>query len=95
METNYHTDITVESIAHETGLERCYFSTLFKAQTGKSPHEYLTSLRISKACTLMKQGSMSISSIARSVGLDCRNFSRLFKKETGFTPLEYAKRKDG
>lgn len=95
METNYHTCLTVEKIARETGLERCYFSTLFKAQTGKSPHEYLTSLRINKACALMKQRNMSISHIALSVGLDDRNFSRLFKKETGFTPLEYVKRKDG
>ncbi len=95
METNYHTNLTVDRIAREAGLERSYFSMLFKAQTGKSPHGYLTSLRIKKACTLMNQNDMSISDIACSVGLDSRNFSRIFKKETGFTPLEYVKRKDG
>lgn len=95
METNYHMPLTVADIARETGLERSYFSTLFKAQTGKPPHGYLTSLRIKKACTLIKQKNMSIGDIACSVGLDSVNFSRLFKKETGFTPHEYAKRKDG
>lgn len=91
METNYHENITVEDIAFEIGLDRSYFSTLFKAQTGKTPHAYLTTLRIKKACTLMGQQNMSVSEAARSVGLDARNFARLFKKETGKTPKEYLK----
>ena len=92
METNYHENITVENIALQTGLDRSYFSTLFKAQTGKTPHAYLTSLRIKKACTLMKQEDLSVSEAAQSVGLDPRNFARLFKKETGKTPKEYMKK---
>lgn len=91
METNYHEDIKIEDIAFETGLDRSYFSTLFKAQTGKSPHAYLTSLRIKKACTLIEQQGFSISQAATSVGLDARNFSRLFKKETGKTPRAFLK----
>lgn len=89
METNYHMDLKVENIACEIGLDRSYFSTLFKAQTGKTPHAYLTSLRIKKACALIERQYFSISQAAVSVGLDWRNFSRLFKKETGKTPREY------
>ena len=89
METNYHENVTVEDIAYEIGLDRSYFSTLFKEQTGKTPHAYLTALRIKKACTLMKQQGISVSEAAQSVGLDPRNFARLFKKETGMTPKEY------
>ena len=92
METNYHENITVEDIAYEIGLDRSYFSTLFKTQTGKTPHAYLTSLRIKKACTLMMQVDLSVSEAAQSVGLDPRNFARLFKKETGKTPKEYMKK---
>ena len=92
METNYHESITVEDIASQTGLDRSYFSTLFKEQTGKTPHAYLTSLRIKKACTLMEQEDLSVSEAAQSVGLDPRNFARLFKKETGKTPKEYMKK---
>lgn len=93
METNYHENISVEDIAFEIGLDRSYFSTLFKAQTGKTPHAYLTSLRIKKACTLMTENHFSVSEAALSVGLDARNFARLFKKETGKTPKEYLKNK--
>ena len=91
METNYHENIKIEDIAFETGLDRSYFSTLFKARTGKTPHAYLTSLRIKKACTLIEQQGFSVSQAAISVGLDARNFSRLFKKETGKTPREFMK----
>ena len=91
METNYHEDINVEDIACSIGLDRSYFSTLFKQKTGRSPYAYFTALRIKKACTLMCQKSVSVSEAARSVGLDPRNFSRIFKKETGRTPKEYLK----
>jgi len=91
METDYHENITVEQIAYEIGLDRSYFSTLFKAQTGRTPHTYLTSLRINKACTLLDKG-LSVSETAVSVGLDPRNFSRLFRKETGKTPGQYLRR---
>ncbi len=89
IEARYDKPLSVGDLAAEVGLERSYFSTLFKAQTGLSPHAYITSLRIRKACTLMKEGHHPIAEAAASVGLDPKNFSRLFKKETGKTPREY------
>lgn len=89
MESNYYRPITVEELAREAYLERSYFSTRFKALTGQSPHAYLTSLRIQKACTLMTQTQCSVSKAAESVGLDPRNFARLFKRETGKTPKAF------
>ena len=91
METDYLKELKVEDIAYEIGLERSYFSTLFKSCTAKTPHAYLTSLRIKKACMLMERQGFSVSQAATSVGLDPRNFSRLFKKETGKTPREFLK----
>ncbi len=89
MELNYHQSISVEDIAAIIGLDRTYFSTLFKKETGTTPHHYLTALRIRKASVLLKQASSSVGDVAVSVGLDNKNFSRIFKKETGLTPCEY------
>ncbi|MBR3837547.1 MAG: AraC family transcriptional regulator [Clostridia bacterium] len=91
MESRYHEPLSVEEIAGEIGLERAYFSTVFKEKTGLSPHRYLTSLRVRKACGLLSDPAQSVSQVAALVGLDPRNFARIFKKETGKTPLAYRK----
>jgi AraC-like DNA-binding protein len=89
METRYHEDLSVETLSREVGLERSYFTTVFKERTGLPPHRYLTRLRVQKACALMALQDLSVADAAESVGLDPQNFSRLFKKEMGQTPLQF------
>lgn len=89
MEANYPNSISTSQLAQAVGLERTYFSCLFKEKTGYTPHRYLTILRIQKACLLLAETELSITQIADLVGLDMRNFARLFKKEIGKTPFEY------
>ncbi len=93
METKYHEHLNIDDIAREIGLERSYFSVLFKEKTATSPHKYLTSLRIRKACDLIEKENCSISEAASATGLDPCNFARIFKKEIGETPLTYFKKK--
>ena len=91
METKYHEYLSIGQIAREVGLERSYFSVLFKEKTTLSPHKYLTSLRIRKACDLMEKEHCSINEAAIATGLDPCNFARIFKRTTGKTPSEYYK----
>lgn len=89
METHYPDNLNVTGLAREVGLERSYFTTLFKEKTGLAPYQYLTTLRIQKACHLLENTDHPVAEISELVGLNPRNFARLFKKETGSTPLEY------
>jgi AraC-like DNA-binding protein len=91
-ESEYEKKISVSDVAAEVGFERSYFSTIFREKTGVSPHAYLTSLRVAKACVLLNHSLYSVSEIAESVGLDSGNFARLFKREMGISPLEYRKK---
>lgn len=89
METYYPDPLSVEQLAATVGLERTYFSSLFKEKTGFSPYQYLTRLRVHKARLLLESPEYGIGQIAELVGMDPRNFSRLFKKITGKSPLSY------
>lgn len=91
MEEHYSEPVTVDALAERLGLERSYFSCLFKEKTGYPPHRFLTALRIQKARLLLQSTDRSVAEIAELVGLDARNFARLFRKETGRTPLSYRK----
>ena len=89
MESNYHEALSMDSLAANVGLERSYFSVLFKEKTGMSPYQYLTALRIRKARILLRETDTGVARIAEAVGMDPRNFARLFKEETDETPLQY------
>ena len=89
METKYNQPLTVSTIARAVGLDRAYFTTLFTSATGVSPYNYLTELRVKKACALLST-DIPISSVADAVGIPPQNFSRIFRRIVGITPREYA-----
>ena len=89
IESRYNQPITVQWLADQMGLERCYFSKVFKERTGKTPAAYLAEVRIEKACSLLKETEEPVSAIAAAVGQDARNFARSFKQVTGKTPRQY------
>ena len=91
---NYTKDISVEDYAKERHISTCWFIRSFKQVTKMTPMQYILSLRINGAISLMDTTTYNISQIAASVGYDNPlYFSRLFKKHTGFSPSEY-KNKD-
>lgn len=86
----YMNSITVKDIADRIGLERTYFSTLFKAKTGQSPGQYLLNYRMTVAADLMVNHGKSITTAANSVGYsDIFNFSRMFKRRFELSPRNY------
>lgn len=94
IEENYHENITLESISNTLYLNKCYFCTLFKEQTGKSFSNYLNEIRIDKSKELLKNKKLSILEIAHAVGYNNQTyFNSLFKKYTNITPLQYRKEK--
>ena len=91
MQTHYPDPLSVGSLAEQVGLERTYFSELFKKKTGLSPYQYLTRLRIQKACQLLIQGH-SVTETSYLAGMEPHNFGRVFKKEVGVAPRSYLRK---
>lgn len=91
MEARLSRPLSVSDLAAEVGFERSYFSVLFKEKTGKSPHEYLTKLRITAACRELLSGA-TVFEVAEYVGLEPKNFARIFRRLMGTSPTAYVKR---
>ena len=72
------------------GVNRSYLASSFKKATGYSPKEYLLSLRMERAKSLLEISDMTINGISNAIGYsDQLAFSRMFKKYTGISPTVY------
>lgn len=88
----YNRQINIEEYAKKHGMSVSWFIRNFKEYTGSTPTQYLLSLRISNAQSLLESTSYQVAEIADIV--DYSNplyFSRLFKKQCGVTPTEFRK----
>lgn len=88
-------DFDLSAEIGKTGFCSDYFRRCFKEDTGKTPLEYLTDMRLSQAKNLLVQeniGGNSIADISLRCGFhDSFYFSSCFKKHTGMTPSQYRK----
>ncbi len=82
--------ISLNTVAEYVNMSPNYFSTVFAQETGRTFIEYITSIRIDKACELLGNTNLKTIDISLEVGYqDAHYFSTLFKKEVGLTPREY------
>lgn len=87
---NYEKDIKVNDIANYIGIDRSYFTNIFKKIMHISPQQYLINYRLEKARKLLKSTNLSISEISESVGYpDPLSFSKIFKMYYKASPTEY------
>lgn len=84
---------TVENLSTEVGMSRGHLYKKLMLITGKSPLEFMRSLRIQRGKQLLDQTPESISQIAYQVGLSPKQFAKYFKEEFGCLPSEYLKNK--
>ena len=93
IDRNYAENIDARDIADEACYSKFHFIRTFKSIYGKTPHQYLTAVRIEQAKHLLESGT-SVTDACFSVGFDSLgSFTVLFKRRTGFTPSEYRRAK--
>lgn len=90
MENHYAENLTLTDLAAFSGFHPSYLCRVFKKETGYSPKEYITILRLEQAKGLLCSTSLPVYKIGIMVGIpDETNFTRLFKKYEHNTPGEY------
>ena len=91
LQKNFYKNISISDLAERFDLSDTHFRRLFRNYTGRSPREFVTSLRISKAKELLLQNK-KIKEVAKIVGYeDVFYFMRVFKTVTGLSPGRWQK----
>jgi len=84
------TEFSLDKMGQVLSYSKKYLSTAFKEEFQIGITEYLNTVRIQHACTLMEQGFTSIKDIALLCGFhDPLYFSRVFKKAMLMSPKEH------
>jgi AraC family transcriptional regulator len=66
IEANLDTDLSLDSLAEESGYSRSHFLRMFRAATGLTPHQYVLALRLSRAQDSLRKKDSTIIDIAVS-----------------------------
>ena len=92
-ESNIAAAYTLDALCEKYHISKYYLSHIFKQVTGYAVMDYLKTLRIARAKTLLAKTRTPIGEITALCGFsDPANFGREFKKITGETPKGFRNR---
>lgn len=89
---HYNEPISIQEYAESRNMSVCYFQRNFKQIVNHTPMQYLLTIRVNNAASLLETTDYSMAEIAAIVGYeDPLYFSRVFRKIKGMSPTEYRK----
>lgn len=92
IDNHYQQKLYLKDLSSRFFINQVYCCQLFKKNLNRTFSEYVTELRIKKACELLKNTELSIEEIATKVGyIDYYYFNKVFKKQCGITPTKFRK----
>jgi len=92
---NYAEPLEMKDLAEVARMSQRTFSRRFKAACEMTPQQYIQSVRIEKARSLLDNTTKPIESIVFEVGYtDMSSFIQLFKRWVGQSPHQYRVRKN-
>ncbi len=85
--------ITLSQLAKAAGYSQWHSEKLFKELVGKTPFDYIRSLRLSRAAVILRDHKPKVIDVAFDFVFDSHEgFTKAFSKQFGLSPKEYAKR---
>ncbi|HET9053502.1 MAG TPA: helix-turn-helix transcriptional regulator, partial [Cyclobacteriaceae bacterium] len=83
-------DFSVENLSRELAMSRVHLYKKLLALTGKSPLEFIRSIRLQRAAQLLEKSQLSVAEVAYQVGFNNpKYFARYFKEEFNMLPSAY------
>ena len=81
------------AVVKASGLSQSYFARSFKRQTGQTPHEFFTGIKIDQFKEKLLEPGITAAQAYAACEIDDREyFARVFKKTVGISPAEYRRR---
>ncbi|WP_433708878.1 helix-turn-helix domain-containing protein [Paenibacillus illinoisensis] len=90
MEDHYLEPLTLEGIAGKSNISVRHLNRIFRSYYQMTPIAYMLTLRLERACSLLKHSSLTITQISYECGFNDSNyFTRQFRKAYGVSPKVY------
>lgn len=87
---NYDHPLSIKKLADKQNIERTYLFRIFKKNSGKSPSEFITALRLQKGIELLKTPDLTIKEVALASGFPSyQSFFRVFKLHFNISPEDF------
>lgn len=91
IQANFASGVALEDLSCVSGLSKYYLLRVFTAQTGLTPHAFLSHVRATRAKQMMDR-LHPLADIAQAAGFfDQSHLNRIFKKIFGITPGIYCR----
>lgn len=83
-------DPSLEALASAAAMSKFHFLRTFRKVTGKTPHNYILTRRLTRAAAALKASKASVSEIAYGAGFaDLSTFNRQFRAVFGVSPQQF------
>jgi YesN/AraC family two-component response regulator len=82
---------SIDELSRQAGYSNMHFYRKIKALSGKTPSQFLRTIRLNRAAELLRIKSDNVTQIAFTVGFkDLSYFNKCFKEQFGITPGKFA-----
>ncbi|MEF3302146.1 AraC family transcriptional regulator [Paenibacillus sp. GYB003] len=89
---NAYQPFGINQLSDRLGLSTVQFSRRFRRKFGVNPSDFVSELRLDKACALLSETRLTLDAIAAVCGYANGYYlSRVFSQKTGISPSEYRK----
>lgn len=92
IESNLNRKITLKELAVAAGYSPWHAARLFSEVVGKTPFNYIRSLRLTEAALMLRDGDVKVMDVAMDFVFDSHEgFTRAFSREFGMPPSKYGR----
>ncbi|RRN65938.1 helix-turn-helix domain-containing protein [Caulobacter sp. 602-1] len=90
LQSNLQAGLSLVTLAKACGLSTRHFARAFQESAGVTPHQWMTTARITAAKAMMRQTALPLAQIADLCGFsDQSHLTRVFKREEGLPPASW------